>query len=57
MLAKHQTAEVKWRVVSAAERKRLLAQLADKWSRCRLRERHARVRFEVLDASLLRKPI
>jgi hypothetical protein len=46
-------AEVKWRRVGAAERRELLAGLAAKWERCPLRERHPRVRFEVLDAGVL----
>jgi hypothetical protein len=50
-------AEVKWPRVSASERKKLLVELAEKWSRCRLRQRHARVRFQVLDASLLGKTV
>ncbi|MSR46925.1 MAG: ATP-binding protein [Planctomycetes bacterium] len=45
--------EVKWRRLSAAERKHVLRQLADKWDRCSLRERHPNVRFEVQDASIL----
>jgi AAA+ ATPase superfamily predicted ATPase len=46
-------AEVKWRRLSAAERKHTLRQLESKWSRCALRARYPRVRFEVLDASIL----
>jgi hypothetical protein len=46
-------AEVKWRRLSAAERKHVLGQLERKWSRCALPTRHPHVRFEVLDASLL----
>ena len=46
-------AEVKWRRLSAAERKSVLRQLESKWSRCSLRERHSDVRFEVLDAHIL----
>jgi hypothetical protein len=46
-------AEVKWARVSAAERKRILGRLAKTWSRCALRARHPRVRFELLDASSL----
>jgi uncharacterized protein len=46
-------AEVKWRSLSAGERKNTLRQLESKWSRCTLRARHPRVRFEVLDASIL----
>ncbi len=46
-------AEVKWRSLSAGERKNTLRQLESKWSRCTLRARYPRVRFEVLDASIL----
>ena len=46
-------AEVKWRRLSAGERKNILRQLESKWSRCTLRARYPRVRFEVLDASIL----
>ena len=46
-------AEVKWRRLSAAERKNVLRQLESKWSRCSLRARYPDVRFVVLDASLL----
>jgi len=48
-------AEVKWRHLSVAERKRVLRQLEDKWSHCSLRTRYPRVRFEVLDATMLRE--
>jgi len=46
-------AEVKWRRLSAAERKNVLRQLEGKWSHCSLRARHPHVRFEVLDAGIL----
>jgi len=46
-------AEVKWRRLSAAERKNVLRQLESKWSHCSLRARHPDVRFVVLDASIL----
>ena len=46
-------AEVKWRRVSAAERKNLLRQLESKWSHCSLRARHRNVRFDVFDAGIL----
>jgi AAA+ ATPase superfamily predicted ATPase len=46
-------AEVKWRRLSAAERKDARARLEAKWERCSLRTRHARVRFDVLDAGSL----
>ena len=48
--------EVKWRRLSSPERKRLLKQLEEKWLRSTLRQRHPNARFEVLDASVLRKP-
>jgi len=46
-------AEVKWRSLSAGERKNTLRQLESKWSRGALCARYPRVRFEVLDASIL----
>jgi AAA+ ATPase superfamily predicted ATPase len=46
-------AEVKWRRLSATERKNVLRQLESKWSLCALRARHPSVRFEALDASIL----
>ncbi len=46
-------AEVKWRRLSATERKNALRQLESKWSHCALRSRHPNVRFEALDASIL----
>lgn len=46
-------AEVKWRHLSVAERKKVLRQLESKWSHCSLRTHHSRVRFEVFDASIL----
>ncbi|MBI5504778.1 MAG: ATP-binding protein [Deltaproteobacteria bacterium] len=46
-------AEVKWRRLSAAERKNVLRQLQSKWSHCSLRARHPNVRFDVLDARFL----
>jgi len=48
-------AEVKWRRLSATERKRVLRQLESKWAHCSLRTRYPRVRFEVLDATMLRE--
>lgn len=47
-------AEVKFRKLSATDRKRVLADLAVRWERSSLRARFPRVRFEVFDASLLR---
>ena len=46
-------AEIKWRRVSATERRRLLDGLAARWRQSAIAARHPRVRFEVLDASLL----
>lgn len=46
-------AEVKWGRLSAAQRKNVLRQLEGKFSDCSLRIGHSRVRFEVLDASIL----
>jgi hypothetical protein len=46
-------AEVKWRRLTAADRRTVLRQLESKWSRCSLRARHRKVRFDVLDASVL----
>ena len=46
-------AEVKWRRLTGAERQNVLRQLEDKWSHCSLRARHPKVRFDVLDASVL----
>lgn len=46
-------AEVKWRRLTAAERRNVLRQLERKWEQCALRTRHPNVRFEVLDASIL----
>ena len=46
-------AEVKWRSLSAGERKNTLRQLESKWSRGALCARYPRVRFEVIDASIL----
>lgn len=46
-------AEVKWRRLSAAERKKVLRDLENKWSRCSLRAHHPNVRFDVFDARIL----
>jgi hypothetical protein len=46
-------AEVKWRHLSVAERKNILRQLESKWSRCSLRAKYPKVRFEVFDAAIL----
>jgi hypothetical protein len=47
-------AEVKWRRLSVVERDAVRRDLESRWERCALRARHPRVRFEVLDASILR---
>ena len=47
-------AEVKWKKLSASERRCVQSDLEAKWSRCALALKHPKVRFEVLDASLLR---
>jgi hypothetical protein len=46
-------AEVKWRRLSASERKRVVAQLREKWSRSTIGHRGQRARFVVLDATSL----
>jgi hypothetical protein len=46
-------AEIKWRRVSATERRRLLDGLATRWSRSAIAARHRQARFEVIDASVL----
>ena len=48
--------EVKWRRLTVAERKNVLRQLESKWSHCSLRTSHPKVRFDVLDASILARP-
>ena len=44
-------AEIKWRRVSAAERRRLLSSLEAKWARTSIAARYARVRFDIMDAA------
>lgn len=44
-------AEVKWRKLSAAERRQVLTQLEGKWQHCALSQKHPKVRFEVFDAA------
>jgi uncharacterized protein len=46
-------AEIKWRRVSAAERRRLLTALEAKWSRTAIASRYPRARFDVIDATSL----
>lgn len=45
--------EVKWRRLTAAERKRTMAELQAKWSRSALRGRRPRARLQVFDATVL----
>lgn len=45
--------EVKWRKLSAAERKRVMGELEAKWERSPLRALHPRARLIVLDATTL----
>lgn len=47
-------AEVKWRKLSASERRQVLAQLEHKWHRTVLSQKHPKVRFEVFDATSIR---
>jgi AAA+ ATPase superfamily predicted ATPase len=46
-------AEVKWRRLTAAERKNVQRQLESKWSHCSLRTHYPKARLEVFDASEL----
>jgi uncharacterized protein len=43
-------AEVKWRKLTAAERRHVMSQLEQKWQRTVLSKKHSQVRFLVLDA-------
>lgn len=45
--------EVKYRRLSARERKNVLRHMESKWSSCSLHARHPKVRFEVFDTSIL----
>lgn len=47
-------AEVKWRQLSVVERDAVRRNLETRWERCSLRAQYRRVRFDVLDASILR---
>jgi uncharacterized protein len=47
--------EVKWRVLTSAERQRIERQLEERWQRSSLRLRHTHVAFEVLDSSILKR--
>ena len=46
--------EVKWKLLTATERRRLEQQLVEGWNRSLLSQRHSQVRFEILDATHLR---
>jgi hypothetical protein len=46
-------AEIKFRRLSAAERKRVLRNLEEKWAKCSLSARYADIRFEVIDSGIL----
>jgi AAA+ ATPase superfamily predicted ATPase len=46
--------EIKWAVLTAAEREKIGARLAEAWTRSALRDRYKQVGFEVIDASELR---
>jgi hypothetical protein len=47
--------EVKWKLLTATERRRIETELEDKWQRSALRHRHPNVTFEVLDSSILKR--
>jgi uncharacterized protein len=47
--------EVKWKLLTATERRRLEMELEDKWQRSALRHRHPDVAFEVLDSTILKQ--
>jgi AAA+ ATPase superfamily predicted ATPase len=47
--------EVKWKLLTASERRRIETELEDKWQRSALRHRHPNVAFEVLDSSILKR--
>lgn len=46
-------AEIKWRRVAAAERRRILESLAARWARTAIGAQHPGVRFDVIDAGML----
>ena len=51
-------AEVKWRKLSAAERRHIMSQLEQKWPRTTLSHKHNKVRFLVMDAmDILKHPV
>ena len=47
--------EVKWKLLTVVERRRIEQQLEDTWHRSALRQRHPNVAFEVLDSSFLKR--
>lgn len=47
--------EVKLKRLTTAQRRRLEAELEDKWERSALSRRYSKVRFEVLDSGILKK--
>lgn len=47
-------AEVKWRKLSAAEKRQVLSQLEQKWQRTALSQKHPKVRFEVFHATAIK---
>lgn len=48
-------AEVRWKRLTVAQQGRIRRRLEETWSRCALRAKHPRVRFEVLDAGLVER--
>ncbi len=46
-------AEVKWRKLAEEDRRQILGELKAKWSRCSLSQKFPKVRFNVMDASLI----
>jgi hypothetical protein len=46
--------EVKWKRLSAAERREIEAKLSATWARSTLHRKHPNVVFEVLDSSILK---
>ncbi len=46
--------EVKWRKLTALQRRQILSQLQQKWERSALSNRYPKVRFEVFDATALK---
>jgi uncharacterized protein len=50
-------AEIKWRKLTALQRRQLLGELEQKWQRSALSKKHAQVRFDIIDASRLKEMI